>query len=132
MRWRRVDADHRLVGIYRGAEVAATQGARAAHDSAGRVAALPWLARVHNVAADGSNHALLRLAADSHPERRILHCELARCCVDLHKAYFNGIALVSRGIRQRGYCSTTPSPASVVDAALPNMIPTPNVLPSSI
>ena len=57
----------------------------------------------------------------------ILHCELARCCVDLHKAYYNAIGLVSQGIRQRGYCSSTPSPQTVTDLA-PNP-PTLCVLP---
>ena len=87
-------------------------------------------------------NGILKKWSAKHPDRLpladILHCELARCCADLHKAYEMDALLVHQGSRQRGYCSSTPSPASVVDAlkkkkknALLN-VPTLNVLPGCV
>ena len=81
-----------------------------------------------------NTRGILKKWSAKHPDRLpladILHCELARCCADLLKAYEMDVALVHQGLHQRGYCSSTPSPASVVDAS-PN-VPTLNVLPGSV
>ena len=77
--------------------------------------------------------AILKKWSEEHPDglvfADILHCELARCCLDLHRQYYKAITQVIQGRRPRGCSSNIRAPTYVVDAS-PNP-PTLCVIPGS-